>query len=206
MITESARRRITVRWLLLTAVLAAAGAAVGFLVAAGPGGRSLGSARQFPDLVPAPAPAGWRSDTLPSGDGVLAYPPSLHPVRGDAGSASAARFGRGGSYLLYLNATPREGTENLGNWPRLRLRLLRSDDASTAHEIASASNVRFRGGTGSCILDSYVTKIGAHHYTELACFVQGKSSASVVVAAAPAARWTASAPLLERAVAAYQVR
>ncbi len=152
-------------------------------------------------------PARWLllAAVLPSGDAVLSYPPSMRRVHGDAVAVSAARFGPGRSYLLYLNATPREGAENLRNWPQFRLRLLRSDDASTAHEIAAA-NVRFRGGTGSCVIDSYVSKIGAHHYDELACFVQGKSSASVVVAAAPASRWAASAPLLERAVAAYQVR
>ena len=118
----------------------------------------------------------------------------------------AARFGQGGRYLLYLNATPREGAENLGNWPQFRLHLLRYDDASSAHELAAAAGVRFRGGTGSCVLDSYISKIGAHHYEELACFVQGKTSATVVVAAAPASRWAASAPLLDRAISAYQVR
>ena len=193
------------RWLLLAAVIATGAVVVAFLVAGGSAGRSLASARRFPDLAPGPAPAGWRSAALRSGDAVLAYPPSMRRVHGDAGSVSAARFGRGGSYLLYLNATPREGAENLRNWPQFRLHLLRSDDASTAHEIAAAANVRFRGGTGSCVLDSYVSKIGAHHYSELACYVQGRSGASVVVAAAPAAQWAASSPLLERAVAAYQV-
>ena len=161
---------------------------------------------RFPHLDPAPTPAGWRAAVLANGEATLAYPPGMHRVHGDAGSVSAGRFGRDGSYLLYLNATPRQGTETLRTWPQLRLRLLRSDDASTAHEIAAAGNVRFRGATGSCVIDTYVTKIGAHRYTELACYVQGKSGGSVVVAAAPAARWAASAPLLERAVAAYQVR
>ena len=206
MSTQSTRRSMAVRWLLLAALLAAAVIAVALLVAGGSAGRSVASARRFPDLAPAPAPAGWRSAELASGGGVLAYPPSMRRVHGDAGSVSAARFGQGGRYLLYLNATPREGTENLGNWPQFRLHLLRSDDASSAHELAAAAGVRFGGGTGSCVLDSYVSKIGAHDYEELACFVQGKSSASVVVAAAPAARWAASAPLLDRAIAAYQVR
>ena len=194
------------RWLLLSALLAAAATAVALLVAGGSAGRSMASARRFPALAPAPAPAGWRSAELASGDGVLAYPPSMRPVHGDTGSVSAARFGPDGSYLLYLNATPREGAESLRNWPQFRLHLLRSDDASSAHEIAAAAGIRFRGGAGSCVLDTYVSKIGAHHYDELACFVQGKSSASVVVAAAPVARWAVSAPLLGRAIAAYQVR
>ena len=62
------------------------------------------------------------------------------------------------------------------------------------------------GGTGSCVVDDYVTKIGAHHYEELACLVQGRTGASVIVAAAPTAQWTQAAPLLEQAVAAYEVR
>ena len=63
-----------------------------------------------------------------------------------------------------------------------------------------------QSGTGACVLDDYVTEIGAHHYKEIACLVQGRSGASVIVAAAPAAQWTQAAPLLEQAVAAYQVR
>ncbi len=206
MITRSTRRCLPAGWLLLAALLAAAAAVVAVFVAGGAATRSLAAAGRFFGLVPAPAPAGWRSATLPGGDGMLAYPPTMTRVRSDAVAVSAARLGPGGRYLLYLNATPREGDEDLRNWPQFRLRLLRSDDASAAHEIAPARNVRFRGGTGSCVLDSYVSKIGAHHYTELACLVRGKAGASVVVAAAPAARWARSAPLLERAVAAYQVR
>jgi len=205
MITRSERRGTSTRWLLLAAALVAGAAAVAVLVAAGLSGPSQAKAHRFPDLTAGPAPAGWPSARLPDGTAVLAYPPSMQRSAGDAGSVSAARFSRGG-YLLYLNATPREGTEGPRNWPRFRLHLLRSDDASAAHQIAAADHVRFRGGTGTCVLDTYVTKIGSHHYDELACYVQGRSGATVVVAAAPAARWTASAGLLERAVAAFQVR
>ena len=71
---------------------------------------------------------------------------------------------------------------------------------------APRSDVKFRGGTGSCVIDAYVTRIGGHHYQEIACLVQGRTSASVIVAAAPAARWAQARPLLFRAVAAYLVR
>lgn len=162
--------------------------------------------RALPQLTAAPAPAGWARLALPGGTAVLSYPPSLHPVAGDQGSVSAARLSPAGRYLLYLNATPREGTENLRHWAAIRLGLLRSDDAASARQDAAATGVRFRGGTGSCVNDNYVTKIGAHHYEEIACLVQGRSSASVIVAAAPAAQWSRAGPLLERAVAAYQVR
>ena len=160
----------------------------------------------FPRLAAASAPAGWQHLALPDGTAVLSYPPAFSQVHGDAGSVSAAQFNAEGGYLLYLNATPKQGAENLPHWPAFRLRFLRSDDAASARLDAIASSVRFHGGTGSCVIDDYVTKIGAHHYKELACLVQGHSGASVVVAAAPAVRWVKVGPLLERAVAAYQVR
>ena len=119
---------------------------------------------------------------------------------------SAAQVGRGGTYQLYLNATPRQGAENLAHWAAFRLRLLRSDNAASAQRLAAARGIRFRGGTGSCVIDTYVTRIGGHQFTEIACLVQGRSSASVIVAAAPAGRWARARPVLLRAVAAYQVR
>jgi hypothetical protein len=154
----------------------------------------------------APAPAGWHRASLPNGTAVLSYPPSLRRIGGDADAVSVARLGTAGRYLLYLNATPRQGDENLSHWADFRLRLLRSDEASSVHQDGAASGVRFRGGMGSCVNDDYVTKIGTHHYEELACLVYGKSGGSVVVAAAPAAQWPRMRLLLERAVAAYQVR
>ena len=162
--------------------------------------------RASPLLVPAAAPTGWPHLTLPNGTAVLSYPPSLHPLAGDKDAVSAGRLGPGGAFQLYLNATPRQGTERLRHWSAFRLALLRSDDAASAHEIGAAEGVRFRGGTGSCVIDAYVTRIGAHHYQEIACLVQGRTSASVIVAAAPSATWAQARPLLFRAVAAYLVR
>jgi hypothetical protein len=108
--------------------------------------------------------------------------------------------------VLYLNATPRQGDESLRNWARFRLSRLTEDDASSAHEDSAADGVRFRGGTGSCVMDDYITRIGSHHYQEIACLVQGRTAESVIVAAAPAAQWRQSRSLLEQAVAAYAVR
>ena len=118
---------------------------------------------------------------------MLSYPPSLRPLAGDKVAVSAARLSPGGAFQLYLNATPRQGTERLRNWAAFRLKLLRADDAASAHQDAAAQGVKFRGGTGSCVIDDYLTRIGAHHYQEIACLVQGHTSASVIVAAAPAA-------------------
>jgi hypothetical protein len=137
---------------------------------------------------------------------VLSYPPGLLPIAGDKAAVSAAKIGPGGAFRLYLNATPRQGSEQLAHWSAFRLHLLRSDDAVSAQQLAGVQGIKFRGGTGSCVMDRYVTRIGGHHYQEIACLVQGHSGASVVVAAAPAAQWATAQPLLLRAVAAYLVR
>jgi len=184
----------------LASVAAIAAATATFALSGGSPGRA------FPALVPAAAPAGWPHLTLPDGTAVLSYPPSLRPVSGDADSVSAAQVSPKGVFRLYLNATPRQGDEQLRGWAAFRLRLLTADDAASAHELAAAQDVAFRGGTGSCVIDTYVTRIGAHHYQEIACLVQGRTSASVIVAAAPAATWAQASPLLLRAVAAYQIR
>ena len=190
-------------------LLALAGAAAALALAFGPA-RSAAPARALDraTLVPAPAPAppGWHQLMLPNGTAVLFYPPTMHRVSGDSDAVSAARLGPGGQYLLYLNATPRQGEESLRNWASYRLRFLRSDDASRASLDAAAGNQPFRGGTGSCVIDHYVTRVLAHRYTELACLVQGRTGASVIVAAAPTALWPSARAILTQAVSAYTVR
>jgi hypothetical protein len=190
-----------------TLALAALAAAAAIVITAAVSmlpGRSPGEA--FHPLLPAAAPAGWRHVALPDGTAVLSYPPSLRRIAGDKDAVSASQFGPDGRLRLYLNATPRQGTERLGHWAAFRLSRLRSDDATSAHEDASAEDVKFRGGSGSCIIDDYITRIGGHHYQEIACLVQGRTSASVIVAASPATMWAQARPLLLRAVAAYLVR
>ena len=188
--------------LVLAAIAAAAIAftAVAVIVSGRPPGRA------FPPLHPAAAPASWRHLTLPDGTAELSYPPSLRPISGDKVAVSAARLGPRGAFQLYLNATPRQGREQLAHWAAFRLHLLRSDTAASARQVASAQGVKFRGGTGSCVIDRYVTRIGGHHFQEIACLVVGRTSAGVIVAAAPAAAWTQARPLLLRAVAAYLIR
>lgn len=194
--------------LALIAGLAATGSLMlAFAVSTEPGHtRTATPVSAFLALVPVPAPAGWLSLPLPNGTAVLSYPPTLRPVIGDSDAVSAARLSPGGGYLLYLNATPRQGGENLRNWAAYRLRVLRAEDASSAREDGAAIDLAFLGGTGSCVIDDYITRIGAQHFEELACLVQGRTGASVIVATAPAVRWAQSRPLLERAVAAYRVR
>jgi hypothetical protein len=174
------------------------------VVASAVAARSPGGA--FPPLHPAAAPAGWPHLTLSGGTAVLSYPPSLRPLAGDKAAVTAAQLSAGGRYQLYLNATPRQGTETLHGWAAFRLHHLLSDHAAAAHEVAAAQDVKFRGGTGSCVIDNYRTRIGAHHFQEIACLVQGHTSASVIIAAAPTATWAQARPLLFQAVDAYLVR
>ena len=95
--------------LVLAAIAAAAIAftAVAVIVSGRPPGRA------FPPLHPAAAPASWRHLTLPDGTAVLSYPPSLRPISGDKVAVSAARLSATGAFQLYLNATPRQGREQL---------------------------------------------------------------------------------------------
>jgi hypothetical protein len=186
--------------------LAAAGMAAACSAPAVASGHQATSAPPVPGFTTRPAPAGWHHAVLPGGQAVLAYPPAMHLLTGDRGTVTAAQISRSGSFLLYLNATPRQGAESLRNWPRFRVNHLLDEDASAARLLAASRGLRFTGASGSCVLDTYVTKIKAHHYTELACLVQGHGSASVIVAAAPAADWSRAAPVLTRAVGAYQAR
>ena len=198
MTTRTARRSS----LTLAAITAAA---IGVTIAAFTlSGRSPGHV--FPRLHPAAAPSDWRHLTLPNRTAVLSYPPSLRPISGDKVAVSAARLSRHGAFQLYLTATPRQGSEQLAHWPAFRLHLLRSDTAVSARQVAEAHGVKFRGGTGSCVIDRYVTRVGGHHFQEIACLVVGRISASVIVAAAPTAAWTRERPLLLQAVSAYLIR
>lgn len=188
------------------AALIAAAASVGVVTgcsSAAPTARPVPPARV---LSASPAPAGWLTATLPDGGAVLSYPPAMRLVPGDKSAVSVARFAGSGGYLLYLNATPKQGAETLRNWPGFRVDHLKEEEESKVRVLSASHGVRFIGGTGTCVVDAYVTKAKANHYTELACFVVGRTSASVIVAAAPTAGWKAASALLMRAVAAYQVR
>jgi hypothetical protein len=203
MTVSTARRgRLMLAAIAATAVAIAAVVIAVFVVSAGPGSPA-GPA--FPPLRTAAAPASWHHLMLPNGTAVLSYPPALRPLGGDKDAVSAARLSPAGAFQLYLNATPRQGRENLADWATFRLHLLRSDDAASARQLAAAQGIKFRGGTGSCVIDRYITRIGGHHFQEIACLVRGHTSASVIVAAAPAATWAQARPLLLRAVAAYLV-
>jgi hypothetical protein len=166
---------------------------------------SAANPRPFRWLVPAPAPAGWKHAMPPTGSAVLAYPPSLSLIHGDSASVSVARRDKSGRILVYLNATPRQGAETLTNWVRFRIAHNQAE-STHVHKDAGVVGLRFLNGVGSCVIDHYVTRYHANHYREIACYVQGPTTASVVVAAALESEWTRALPVLERAVSAYRSR
>ena len=159
--------------------------------------------RSFGWLASTTPPATWFRLTVPSGLGTLSSPPGFRTVDADPGTLSVALLNSAGTYLGYLNVTPRQGPETLQDWPAFRLTHLGEDDAVSVHEDAMVRSVRTAAAVRSCVIDDYVTTVGHHQYHEVACYVTSGSVRSVVIAATPSGDpghvWTQ----LERAVAAY---
>lgn len=167
--------------------------------------RTHALSRGFSWFEPAQAPAGWKRSSLPSGGAILSYPASLSRVRSDSTSISFGRTDSSGRVLVYLNVTPEQAAEHLATWPTFRIEHNRRE-SKDVHEDARAFGLAFIGGSGSCVMDDYVTRgVHANHYREVACFVRGSTTSSVIVAAALRSQWTRNARLLERAVESYQV-
>jgi hypothetical protein len=177
------------------------------VIAAGTGTAraAIGASPQgFSWFKAAPAPVGWKGSSLRSGVAALFYPPSFHPAQSDSDAVTVSRRSAAGTTLVYLNATDRQGNEQLATWPKSRLAILLEESASSAHEDGEAFRLPFLGGRGTCILDDYRTRIGAHHYWEIACYVVGAKGGSVVVAAALDSVWVQNRALLERAIESYR--
>jgi hypothetical protein len=154
----------------------------------------------FAWLRPAQPPAGWKVARIPTGS-TLAYPPGWTPIKTDPGTASVALLGAGHRIDAYLNATPKQGAETLANWSRFRPDHNGGEGDRSVRVVASARDLSFRSGRGSCVIDTYRTSKAA--YREIACFVAGPSESAVVVAAAPSRLWSAQAATLERAVSSF---
>ncbi|HLX19922.1 MAG TPA: hypothetical protein VKR23_07200 [Gaiellaceae bacterium] len=151
------------------------------------------------------APDTWKHASPPSGGAVMWYPPSLVRLKSDSASVSAAQKDTSGRILVYLNATPRQGAEQLATWAAFRIDHNRAED-SRVRLHAQVTGLRFQAGArGSCVIDDYTTRTIVNHYEEIACFVQGRTSASVIVAAALQSDWARALPDLERAVSAFWV-
>jgi len=150
----------------------------------------------FSWLHPAPPPPGW--NVARSTGGALAYPPGWTPIKTDPGTASVALLGSAGAIDAYLNLTPRQGKETLANWSHFRPAHNKGEGNKDVRVIASSTNLNFRSGHGSCVIDDYTTSKA--RYREIACLVAGPTSSTVIVAAATTALWDQQAVTLERAV------
>jgi len=181
------------------------GFVLGACLCLGVSAASAGNPGPFRWLVPAPAPAGWKHISLQSGDAVLSYPPSLARIHSDSTSVSVARRDKSGTIVVYLNATPQQGTETLTNWTDFRISHNRYE-SDAVHKDAAGVGLQFLGAKGSCVIDDYLSRVHVHHYREIACIVQGRTKVTVIVAAALQSAWTRAAPLLERAISAYRAR
>ena len=189
----------------MLAMLAAAGCGGGYSAGSSrstTAPQATSQARAFAWLRPSPAPRAWHMSQLPSGVARLAYPPDWRPIRSDPGTVSAAVRSMRGRIDGYLNATPRQGAETLSNWASFRVDHNRDEGDVNVKPIASATNLRFRGGHGSCVIDTYTSSTG-RSYREVACIVAGAQATTVVVGAAPPAQWSRQGPALERAISSF---
>ena len=191
------RTRATVS---VVAVAVAVAAVVLIVGAAGGRPSDPQASGPFAWLRPASPPAGW-SVAHVAGGATLAYPPGWRPIKTDPGTASVALLGGGRRIDGYLNATPKQGTETLANWSRFRPKHNRGEGDVSVSLIASSSDLTFRSGRGSCVIDTYTTSKATYH--EIACLVSGPRSSAVVVAAAPVDFWDRQAATLERAVSSF---
>jgi len=158
-----------------------------------------GRKSDFAWLQPARVPRGWPVARLAAG-ATLAYPPNWRPIESDAGSASAALLEHG-QIRGYLNVTPQSGAETLANWARFRPAHNREEGDRKLVLDAAQTGLRFRSGTGSCVVDHYATV--SAHYREIACIVRGARSTTVVVGAAPPRDWKLVYPELKRSIASF---
>jgi hypothetical protein len=156
----------------------------------------------FAWLHPAVVPADWTTVRLPGSAARISAPASWEAASSDAGTKTLVSRGPSGQIVGYLNATPRQGDENAANWASFRVAHNRGEGDREVRRLAFARDLHFRSATGSCVIDSYMTSSG-NRYREIACLVAGRSSTTVIVAAAPPSRWHSERSLLQRAVNAF---
>ena len=199
--TATSRRLPRLAGLALAAALVLAGCGGAGHNSSGAGGAVSRSAGAFAWLSPSAPPAGWARATLQSGEATLAYPAGWRSLESDPGTVSAALMGPHGKIRGYLNATPRQGKETLANWARFRP--AHNADEGDTHVVteAAARGLRFRTGSGTCVIDRYATT--SARYREIACLVRGPRASTVVVAAALPSDWPRLAPQLERALSSF---
>jgi hypothetical protein len=192
---------------IVAALVLASAAAFAACGSADPTATSSAAVREQPQafawLHPSSPPRSWQTTRLPNGKAELAFPGSWRSIVSDPGTRSAATRSNGGRIVGYLNATPQQGTETLANWGTFRVDHNKDEGDTELKLVASATNLAFRHGHGSCVIDDYRSSSG-HRYREIACIVTGASATTVVVGAAPPQDWHSQSPALERAISAFK--
>jgi hypothetical protein len=210
-------RRIAVRYktalaavMLLGAMVLALTTAFGFSGSRAPGGGArtsgVGPGAALSWLQPATAPATWASATIASGGATLFYPTGWRPIPGDSGTVTEALRDSRGVYHGYLNATPRQGAEQLRGWTAFRTGRNRDEGDTRVHAIAAAEDVSFGDARASCVIDDYRSRVGSHPYREVACLIAGDRYTNVFVGAALVSDWPRLGGLIERAATALRER
>lgn len=155
---------------------------------------------------PGAAPASWRQASLARRSGVLSYPSALRPEPGDPGTVTFGLSNRSGAVLVYLNVTRGLAGETLRDWPGFRVAHLRAAGETAVRADVTSGTLAFRGGLGRCVIDDYTTAVHDNHYREIACYVRGAGSASVLIAATRAVTWPQYGALLEQVVNGYAMK
>jgi hypothetical protein len=182
-------------------------ALVAVLLASGAGSSGArATTAAFSWLRPGPAPVGWRHDTTATSDATLFYPPGWKEIPGDKGTVTRSLRDANGFYVGYLNATPRQGAEQLHGWPSFRVGHNRDEGDTQVRQIAAAEGLRFRNARGSCVIDDYLSKIGGNPYREIACLVSGHRHTDVFIGAALKGDSPTLRASLERAASALLQR
>jgi hypothetical protein len=184
----------------LTSATVAAIAAIGLLQ--GSSDTAAGRPVAFGWVSPAAPPSSWSVSRLPRSPAVLAYPPGWRVTHSDPGTRSAALLGPSGTYIGYLNATPKSGAETLANWRHFRPAHIAEEGERHIRVLSSARHIQFRSATGSCLTERYTTS--THRYREVACLVAGGKASTVIVGAALPSRWGQLRPIIEQSISSFR--
>jgi hypothetical protein len=132
----------------------------------------------------------------------MPYPPGWRRAHGDPGTATAVLLNADHAFTGYLNVTPRQGRESLGDWGSFRVAHNADEGDLHIRRIAVSRVLPFRTGRGRCVRDNYTTGTGGQ-FDELACLVAGPRATAVIVGAAPPRIWGQMSSRIEHAISAF---